>query len=122
VEDTPVSAPKKKTKSRWGKGGTRHDAKAQAEIDKRYHEAEAPVSGYWRLVHPYDSLDCPFDELLSVTPPRQLFWRCEHHPLAIDNFFAQRAECEWCCHTQELRWHHNGTHPTPNVTLLWYRR
>jgi hypothetical protein len=43
----------------------------------------------------------------------QHYWRCEHYPSAIENFFGKRAVCEWCCHTQELRWHDNGIYPTP---------
>ena len=43
----------------------------------------------------------------------QRYWRCAHHPSAIENFFEKRTLCEWDCHTQELMWFHNGTHPMP---------
>ena len=43
----------------------------------------------------------------------QNFWRCEHHPSALANFFNGPATCEWCCHTQELRWYHGGESPMP---------
>ncbi len=43
----------------------------------------------------------------------QYFWRCAHHPSAINNFFVERSTCEWSCHTQELKWHHGGVHPMP---------
>jgi len=46
-------------------------------------------------------------------PPFQYYWRCAHHPSAIDNFFEKLAGCEWMCHAQELRWHHSGAHPMP---------
>lgn len=43
----------------------------------------------------------------------QHYWRCAHHPSSIANFFEKRTTCEWECHTQELRWYHNGEHPLP---------
>ena len=43
----------------------------------------------------------------------QHYWRCKHHPSAIDNFFHSRTMCEWSCHAEELRWYHNGEHPLP---------
>lgn len=43
----------------------------------------------------------------------QHFWRCAHHPSAIDNHFDKLLGCEWDCQTQSLRWHHNGEHPMP---------
>jgi hypothetical protein len=43
----------------------------------------------------------------------QNFWRCEHHPSALANFFNGPATCEWCCHTQELHWYHGGERPMP---------
>lgn len=33
-----MKTPSKKLNSRWRKGGTRYDTKAQAEIDKKFHE------------------------------------------------------------------------------------
>jgi hypothetical protein len=47
----------------------------------------------------------------SFDNPHQYFWKCEHHPVATQNFFEHRATCEWGCHTQELRWHHSGFSP-----------
>ncbi len=43
----------------------------------------------------------------------QHFWCCAHHPSAIQNFFEKRHECEWECHTQELKWYHSGKNPMP---------
>lgn len=52
---------------------------------------------------------------MNGLPPEQYqgYWRCEHHPHALLNFFEGRTECVWECHTQELRRYHNGTHPAP---------
>lgn len=47
--------------------------------------------------------------------PVQFFWRCAHHPSAIENFFEKRTTCEWGCHTQELKWYHHGMHPNLSV-------
>jgi hypothetical protein len=43
----------------------------------------------------------------------QRFWRCEHHPSAIDNWDVWREYCEHGCDKSELRWSDNGTHVTP---------
>jgi hypothetical protein len=43
----------------------------------------------------------------------QHYWRCAHHPSAIQNFFEQRNSCEWCCEESRLLWHHGGEHPQP---------
>jgi hypothetical protein len=43
--------------------------------------------------------------------PVQMYWKCAHHPSALENFFGDRYTCEWMCHTQELRPHHSGFHP-----------
>lgn len=43
----------------------------------------------------------------------QRFWRCAHHPSAIDNFFGALTTCEWGCHDEALRWYHRGNHPLP---------
>ena len=40
----------------------------------------------------------------------QIFWRCEHHPIATENFFEKRTTCERGCHTSPLLWHQNGVH------------
>jgi hypothetical protein len=56
---------------------------------------------------PYDECEC----LKRAT--FQNYWRCEHHPSAIQNFFERRPGCEWDCHEQPLQWHHGGVHPTP---------
>lgn len=52
---------------------------------------------------------------LQTSPTVQHYWRCAHHPSAIENFFAkpQLLGCEWDCQTQSLRWYHNGEHPMP---------
>ena len=50
---------------------------------------------------------------LAKPPEFQYHWRCAHHPSSIENFFDFRTTCEWDCHTQELRWYHNGEHPLP---------
>jgi hypothetical protein len=49
------------------------------------------------------------------SPPalHQHYWRCAHHPSAIDNFFERRTLCVFECHAQLLEWHHNGMHPAP---------
>lgn len=57
--------------------------------------------------------------------PYQGFWRCEHHPSAIENYFGRHSaglidgqmvptvliqkHCEHGCDTNELRWWDNGT-------------
>lgn len=43
----------------------------------------------------------------------QNFWRCAHHPSAMENFFTDITACEWECHTQKLEWYHSGEHPLP---------
>lgn len=43
----------------------------------------------------------------------QYFWRCAHHPSAIDNFFEHRGLCEWDCQAQPLQSYHSGVHPLP---------
>lgn len=43
----------------------------------------------------------------------QHYWRCAHHPSAIDNFFEKRATCEWQCHETPLRSHDSGIHQPP---------
>jgi hypothetical protein len=54
---------------------------------------------------------------VRVLPPRtfQYFWRCAHHPSAIENFFDVRTMCDRGCHAERLRWHHNGTHQLPGT-------
>jgi hypothetical protein len=48
----------------------------------------------------------------------QNFWRCEHHSSALENFFNSTTVCEWCRHTQELRWNHGGESPMPKSWSL----
>jgi hypothetical protein len=58
----------------------------------------------------------------------QYFWRCEHHPSAIDNWaYAMSLEgivsvsCEYCCDSRRYapRWHDNGFHrKTPERFVL----
>lgn len=43
----------------------------------------------------------------------QRFWRCAHHPSAIENFYDGRTTCEWDCHTTTLQPHHGGFHQLP---------
>jgi hypothetical protein len=43
----------------------------------------------------------------------QRFWRCEHHPSAIDNWDVWREHCEHGCDKSELRPWDNGTHREP---------
>jgi len=50
-------------------------------------------------------------------PEAQHFWRCAHHPSAIDNYFERRTECMWDCDAQRLEWYHSGSHPEP---ARWY--
>jgi hypothetical protein len=46
--------------------------------------------------------------------PHQRFWRCEHHPSAIDNYFVhKRFGCEHACEKTELRPWDNGTCKPP---------
>jgi hypothetical protein len=52
------------------------------------------------------------------TPPKayQNFWRCEHYPSAVDNYYdgvESRWRCAHGCHKSELRWNDNGTHRAP---------
>lgn len=39
----------------------------------------------------------------------QHFWRCQHHPAAIPNWFNGCWRCEHGCEVTELRWCDNGT-------------
>lgn len=55
----------------------------------------------------------PQDTLPRELHPFQNFWRCAHHPSALENFEARRTTCEFECHCQPLRWYHNGTQPLP---------
>jgi hypothetical protein len=48
-----------------------------------------------------------------VSEFQQVFWKCEHHPIATENFFRGTLRCEWFCHSQELMWYHSGFSPTP---------
>lgn len=43
----------------------------------------------------------------------QHFWRCAHHPSAIDNFFETRITCEWQCHETQLKSFDSGFHQRP---------
>jgi hypothetical protein len=43
----------------------------------------------------------------------QRFWRCEHHPSAIDNWDVWRGYCGHGCDKSELRSWDNGTHREP---------
>lgn len=42
------------------------------------------------------------------TPRKQYFFKCEHHPMAIENFFKNIENCEYGCHTNEPTWSSNG--------------
>jgi hypothetical protein len=33
--------------------------------------------------------------------PFQHYWRCKHHPIALDNFFSELTECERGCDNEE---------------------
>lgn len=44
--------------------------------------------------------------------PTEAFWRCEHMPSAIDNYFSHNV-CTHGCHRAELRWYDNGTCKPP---------
>lgn len=48
-------------------------------------------------------------------PEFQNFWRCAHHPSAIDNFFGGFLSCERGCHNTPIFWHHAGVHPLPHM-------
>lgn len=52
-------------------------------------------------------------DIMSEYARFQYFWRCAHHPRAIENFFEKRVTCELDCHTTNLEWHHRGIHPMP---------
>jgi hypothetical protein len=52
-------------------------------------------------------------QMVDPTQMFQNFWRCAHHPSALENFEARRTTCEFECHCQPLRWYHNGVHPMP---------
>lgn len=43
------------------------------------------------------------DAAAKPETPFQHYWRCDHHPVALDNFFEGRPECG--C-TQEYKWPH----------------
>ena len=49
----------------------------------------------------------------SLALRQQLFWKCKHHRIALQNFFEGRTRCEWECDTQPLLWHQNGEYPEP---------
>jgi hypothetical protein len=59
------------------------------------------------LNYPGECVPCEIEKCNAV----QIFWRCEHHPVATENFFEKRAKCEWGCHKNELEWYHCGVHP-----------
>lgn len=61
----------------------------------------------------YDPCPCLTKRVTADLQPYQQYWRCFHHPSAIDNFFEHRTKCEWECETQELQWWHHGDHPEP---------
>jgi hypothetical protein len=62
-----------------------------------------PQAGIKEVRDKYQVNGYPYDE-----QPFQNFWRCEHHPSALDNYFARR-ECTMGCNMNELRWFDNGT-------------
>lgn len=41
----------------------------------------------------------------------QDFWRCKHHPSAINNYYIDRDYCGYGCEKNELRWFDNGCKP-----------
>lgn len=47
--------------------------------------------------------------------PHQHYWRCEHYPSAIENFF-ERHDCH--CRDSKLEPWHNGTHREPTLREL----
>jgi hypothetical protein len=56
-------------------------------------------------------------EVLADVPLRrkgtdmQQFWRCEHHPSALQNYQDEIEACVFGCHLNELRWWDNGCKP-----------
>lgn len=38
----------------------------------------------------------------------QEFWRCKHHPSAINNWYDGETACGYGCEKSELRWFDNG--------------
>jgi hypothetical protein len=62
-----------------------------------------PQAGIKEARDKYQVNGYPYDEQSF-----QNFWRCEHHPSALDNYFARR-ECTMGCNMNELRWFDNGT-------------
>jgi hypothetical protein len=49
-----------------------------------------------------------FDKL-APTHEVQQYWRCEHHPSALQNYQEELEVCAYGCHLNELRWWENGT-------------
>jgi hypothetical protein len=62
-----------------------------------------PQAGIKEARDKYQVNGYPYDEQSF-----QNFWRCKHHPSALDNYFARR-ECTMGCNMNELRWFDNGT-------------
>lgn len=52
---------------------------------------------------------CPCRQ--DYVPTYQRYWRCAHHPSALQNFFARRYACEWGCN--EMKPQRDGKHPQP---------
>jgi hypothetical protein len=52
-------------------------------------------------------------------PEFQHYWRCEHYPSAIENFFGGRTECQYNCHLMPLTSTDSGFHPIPRGSLQW---
>ena len=55
-------------------------------IDDWWSKGRVPVVAQSRYAHPW-----PRPE------PFQHYWRCNHHPVALDNFFSSMTQCEHGC-------------------------
>jgi hypothetical protein len=53
-----------------------------------------------------------------ISRPHQHYWRCEHFPSAIENFFLKRTGCLHMCQSTKLESWHSGTHRAPTLQEL----
>ena len=55
---------------------------------------------------------------VPACPLFQNFWRCAHHPSAINNFYDKRTSCEYMCQSVPLEWWHGGMHPASTQAII----
>jgi hypothetical protein len=69
-------------------------------VDPNMEEEGGWHASRMRVVSPYPEAHAP-------KPDSQRFWRCKHHPSAIDNYFGRKAFCEHGCDGGPS-WFNNG--------------